>query len=69
MLEKKDLSDSAFPAISEAGEQAYQLMGDNLIMGVSGQVEFSYCNSEFKKLCSKRFPGSIWTRPEPVTLG
>ena len=69
MLEKEDLSNSAGPEISEAAEQAYQLMGDNLIMGVSGQVEISYCNSEFKKLCSKRFPGSIWTRPEPVTLG
>ena len=69
MLGKEDLSNSAGPEISEAAEQAYQLMDDNLIMGVSGQVEFSYCNSEFKKLCSKRFPGSIWTRPEPGTLG
>ena len=69
MLEKKDLSNSAFPAISEAAEQAYQLMGDNLNLGVSGQAEFSSSNSEFQKLCRKRFPGSIWTRPEPGTLG
>ena len=69
MLEKEDLSNSAGPEISEAAEQAYQLMDDNLNLGVSGQVEFSSCNSEFQKLCSKRSPGSIWTRPEPGTLG
>ena len=69
MLEKEDLSNSAGPEISEAAEQAYQLMGDNLTLGVSEQVEFSSCNSEFQKLCRKRFPGSIWTRPEPGTLG
>ena len=69
MLGKEDLSNSAGPEISEAAEQAYQLMDDNLNLGVSGQVEFSSCNSEFQKLCRKRLTGSIWTRPDSGTLG
>ena len=69
MLGKEDLSNSAGPEISEDAEQAYQLMDDNLNLGVSGQVEFSSCNSEFQKLCRNRFPGSFSTRPESGTLG